>query len=123
MISVPKIVAGYDIYPTDSDVDMDEIITAIPKAIPEGIRILEAEIRPVAFGLKKVFVGFMIESEDDDIGTRLEDSLRAVKDVENIECVTTSNVWYPNRLFLFRYRIVNICQPAVGILANLSRFS
>jgi len=92
VISVPKIVAGYDIYPTDSDVDMDEIITAIPKAIPEGIRILEAEIRPVAFGLKKVFVGFMIESEDDDIGTRLENSLRAIKDVENIECVTTGNV-------------------------------
>ena len=87
-----KIVAGYDIYPTDADVNLDDVITAIPKAIPEGIRILEAEIRPVAFGLKKVFVGFMIESEDDDIGTRLEDSLRAIENVENVECVTTSNV-------------------------------
>ncbi|NLN71496.1 MAG: translation elongation factor EF-1beta [Thermoplasmatales archaeon] len=87
-----KIVAGYDIYPTDADVNLDDVITAIPKAIPEGIRILEADIRPVAFGLKKVFVGFMIESEDEDIGTRLEDSLRAIENVENVECVTTSNV-------------------------------
>lgn len=87
-----KIVAGYDIYPTDADVNLDGVITAIPKAIPEGIRILEADIRPVAFGLKKVFVGFMIESEDEDIGTRLEDSLRAIENVENVECVTTSNV-------------------------------
>jgi len=87
-----KIVAGYDIYPTDADVNLDDIITAIPKAIPEGVRILETEIRPVAFGLKKVFVGFMIESEDDDIGTRLEDGLRAIKNVENVECVTTGNV-------------------------------
>lgn len=87
-----KIVAGYDIYPTDADVNLDDVITAIPKAIPEGIRILEADIRPVAFGLKKVFVGFMIESEDEDIGTRLEDGLRAIENVENVECVTTSNV-------------------------------
>ena len=87
-----KIVAGYDIYPTDSEVDMDGIITAIPEAMPEGIRILETEIKPVAFGLKKVFAGFMIESEDEDIGTRLEEGLRAIKDVENVECVTTSNV-------------------------------
>ena len=87
-----KIVAGYDIYPTDADVNLDEIVTAMPKAIPAGVRILETEIRPVAFGLKKVFVGFMIESEDDDIGTRLEDGLRAIKNVENVECVTTGNV-------------------------------
>lgn len=87
-----KIVAGYDIYPVDAEADMDGIISAISKATPEGIRILETEIRPVAFGLKKVFAGFMIESEDDDIGTRLEEGLRAIKDVENVECVTTSNV-------------------------------
>ena len=87
-----KIVAGYDIYPTDSDVDMDEIITALPKAIPEGVRILEADIRPVAFGLKKVFVGFMIESEERISGRDWRTVSAAIENVENVECVTTSNV-------------------------------
>lgn len=92
MISMAKIVAGYDIYPTDASVDMNGIVEAIPETVPVGVKLLETEIRPVAFGLKKVFAGFMIESEEDDIGTRLENGLRAIKDVENIECVTTGNV-------------------------------
>lgn len=87
-----QIVAGYDIFPTGTEVDMDAIIEAIPGVLPKGVSITESSIAPVAFGLMKVTVGFLIDDSDENVGTKLEDGLRSMKNVENIECVSMTNI-------------------------------
>jgi len=44
----------------------------------------------VAFGLKKVVAGFVIDDSDDSIGGKLEDALRSIPGVENVECISTA---------------------------------
>lgn len=89
---MPQIVAGYDIFPTGTEVDMDAIAKAIAGVLPGGVSITESSIKPVAFGLMKVSVGFLIDDSDENIGSKLEDGLRSIADVENVECVSMTNI-------------------------------
>jgi elongation factor 1-beta len=66
------------------------VIVAIPKVIPKGVKVIETKIAPVAFGLMKVNVGFVIDDEDESIGGMLEKALSSIKGIENIECVSTT---------------------------------
>lgn len=89
---MPQIVAGYDIFPTGTEVDMDAIANAVSGILPNGVSITESSIKPVAFGLMKVVVGFLIDDSDENVGTKLEEGLRSIANVENIECVSMTNL-------------------------------
>ncbi len=89
---MPQIVAGYDLFPTGTEVDMDAITDAISGILPGGVSITECSIKPVAFGLMKVSVGFLIDDSDENIGTKLEEGLRSIANVENVECVSMTNI-------------------------------
>jgi elongation factor 1-beta len=84
-----RIVATYDLMPESTDVPLDSVINALNGVLPGGVTIIDTKIVPVAFGLKKVVAGFVIDDSDESIGGKLEDGLRSIPGVENIEC--TSN--------------------------------
>lgn len=87
-----QIAAAYDLMPEGTEVDLNAIIGKLPGIIPAGVQITETEIRPVAFGLMKVWVGFLIDDADQEVGTKLEDALRSLPGIENIECVASTVV-------------------------------
>lgn len=84
-----KIAATYDLMPESIDIPLDSVVGALNSAIPHGVTVIETKIEPVAFGLKKVVAFFVIDDSDETIGGKLEDGLRSIPGVENIEC--TSN--------------------------------
>ncbi len=83
-----QIVAGYDLMPESTDVDLEAVIAQLPNIVPAGVKVTETEIRPVAFGLMKVNAGFLIDDSDEAVGGKLEDALLAIEGIENIECVS-----------------------------------
>ena len=85
-----QIVATYDLMPESTDVDLDSVVKDISGKIPSGVRILETKILPVAFGLKKVNVGFVIDDSDDAVGGELEKALCSIPGIENVECVSST---------------------------------
>ena len=85
-----KIMATYDLMPESTDVPLDAVIESLKGVIPDGVKIVETKIEPVAFGLKKVVAGFMIDDSDESIGSKLEDGLRSIPGVENAECTSTA---------------------------------
>lgn len=87
-----QIVAGYDLFPTGADVDMKVLEDAVKGVLPEGVKITESSIKPVAFGLMKVSIGLLIDDTDDSIGSKIEDSLRSISNVENLECTSMTNI-------------------------------
>ena len=87
-----QIVAGYDIFPTGTEADIEAIQSAVKDVVPEGVEITESTIEPVAFGLKKVSIGLLIDDSDENIGSKIEDGLRSIDDVENVECVSMTNI-------------------------------
>lgn len=87
-----QIVAGYDIFPTGADIDVKTIEDAVKGILPDGVKITESSIKPVAFGLMKVSIGLLIDDSDENIGSKIEDSLRSIENVENIECTSMTNI-------------------------------
>jgi elongation factor 1-beta len=85
-----KIMATYDLMPESTDVPLDTVVDALKGVIPAGVTIVETKIEPVAFGLKKVVAGFMIDDTDESIGSKLEDGLASIPGVENVECTSTA---------------------------------
>lgn len=85
-----QIVASYDLMPESMEIDLDGVIKAIAGVIPTGVKVLESKIEPIAFGLKKVNVGFVIDDSDDSIGGELEKALFSIAGIENVECVSST---------------------------------
>ncbi|MDR0888178.1 MAG: translation elongation factor EF-1beta [Candidatus Methanoplasma sp.] len=85
-----RIIAAYDLMPESTDIDLDGVIAAIKGVIPAGVKVIETSILPIAFGLKKVNVGFDIEDTDEKIGGDLEAALASIPGIENIECVSST---------------------------------
>ena len=85
-----RIVATYDLMPESTDVQLDAVIEALKNVLPNGVSIIETSIKPVAFGLKKVVAGFVIDDSDETVGSKLEDGLRSIPGIENIECTSSA---------------------------------
>ncbi len=83
-----QIVAGYDLMPESTEVNLDEVIAKLADVVPAGVKVTETEIKPVAFGLMKVTAGFLIDDSDEEVGSKLEDALCGIEGIENIECVS-----------------------------------
>lgn len=85
-----QIVAAYDLMPADTEIDLNKIVEDIPSIVPSGVKVLETKIEPVAFGLMKINVGFVIDDTDDEIGGDLEKALGNIPGIENVECVSST---------------------------------
>jgi len=85
-----QIVASYDLMPESTEINLDGVVAAIPKIVPNGVKVLETKIAPVAFGLKKVVVGFVIDDTDESIGGLLEKALGSIQGIENVECISST---------------------------------
>lgn len=76
--------------PESTEIDLNKIIELLPTIVPAGVKVIETKIAPVAFGLMKINVGFLIEDSDESIGSKLEDALRNIEGIENVECVSNT---------------------------------
>ncbi len=87
-----QIAAAYDLMPESTEIDLNAVIAKLSDVIPDGVSITETEIKPVAFGLMKVWVGFIIDDADPEVGSKLEAALRSIQGIENVECVASTVV-------------------------------
>jgi len=85
-----EIAARYDLMPESTDVPLDGLSKKIPGIIPKGVKFLGTKIEPVAFGLKKIVLDLIIDDSIDGVGTVLEDALRSLNGIENVECVSSA---------------------------------
>ena len=85
-----QIVAAYDLMPESTDIDLDGVITSLPGILPAGVKLLETKILPVAFGLMNVNAGFQIDDSDEEVGSKLEEALRGIAGIDNIECTSST---------------------------------
>lgn len=89
-----QIYAMYELYPCNTEVDLDAVIKTVPSIIPEGVKYNEPDtkIAPVAFGLMKVQVAFVIDDADPEAGSKLENALRDIEGIDNVECAQSTNL-------------------------------
>ena len=80
-----QIVAGYDLMPESTDVDLNGVIEQLPNVLPTGVELLKDDVKiaPVAFGLMKVCAGFLIDDSN-------ENALTSIPGIQNVECVSST---------------------------------
>ena len=87
-----QIAAAYDLMPESTEIDLEGVVAKLADVIPAGVKITETQIKPVAFGLMKVNAGFLIDDTDEEVGSKLENGLRSIDGIENVECVSNTVV-------------------------------
>ena len=83
-----EIYAVYELFPCDTEVDLDAVANKFPTVLPAGVKFNDADtkIAPVAFGLMKLQVAFVIDDSNQEAGSQLEAALGGIEGIETVEC-------------------------------------
>ncbi len=73
------------IFPEDITVDLGELKQKIEQTIPQDSRVLRFNEEPIAYGLKALIAHILIPEEKQDELEKIENGIRQVKGVSNIE--------------------------------------
>ena len=82
------IYAVYELFPCDTEVDLNAVAKKVPTVLPSGVKFNDADtkIAPVAFGLMKLQVAFVIDDSNPEAGSQLEAALAGIDGIDNVEC-------------------------------------
>jgi len=84
-----KVAAVYNVIPESPEVSPEKIRDDIVKGVPQGVNLSKMEVKPFAFGLKIIEVTAIMDDTEGLI-EKLEESLRAVPQVQSVDSVTVT---------------------------------
>jgi elongation factor 1-beta len=86
-----RLVARIRILPADADSNLDNVVESIKKSLPEGMEMKGHIMEPIAYGLKAIIGDFFLEDAEGQMD-KLEDSIRSVEGVGEIEVTNVSRI-------------------------------
>ena len=84
-----RLVARIRILPAEAESNLDSVLQSLKSKIPEGMEMKGHALEPIAFGLKAIVGDFLLEDAEGQMD-KLEDSIRAVDGVGEIEVMNIS---------------------------------
>ena len=86
-----RLVARIRILPADADSNLENVVESINKSMPEGMEMKGHIMEPIAYGLKAIIGDFFLEDAEGQMD-KLEDSIRSVEGVGEIEVTNVSRI-------------------------------
>lgn len=74
----------YRIMPDGAEVDLDALQAAIKSALPAFASMQNCDVKPFAFGLKALEIGFVVEDEEGN-NDKIEELLGGIGNVQGVE--------------------------------------
>ena len=84
-----RLVARIRILPAEAESNLDKIVDSMPGAIPKGMELKAHVKEPIAFGLNAIVGDFLLDDEEGQMD-RLEDSIKGIEGVGEIEVINVS---------------------------------
>lgn len=84
-----RLVARIRILPADAESNLDKVVRSLRTSMPEGMEMKGHALEPIAFGLKAVVGDFLLDDAEGQMD-KLEDSIKKVNGVGEIEVMTIS---------------------------------
>ncbi|NLX46574.1 MAG: elongation factor 1-beta [Euryarchaeota archaeon] len=78
------VAATYSLMPEDTAFDFQALVAQLPTVVPANVKVAKADIVPMAFGLKKLEVAFVMEDAP-GLVDKLEETLRGLPGIQNVE--------------------------------------
>jgi len=82
-----RVAASYNLMPEGPEVPVDEVRERIASIVPENVTVSDAQIKPLAFGLKIIQVTFIMDDAE-GIVDRLEETLQGLEGIQNVETIS-----------------------------------
>ncbi len=80
-----KVLVVVKVYPSDVNINLDELVKKIESALPEGYEIARKAIEPIAFGLNALKLYILMPEETEGGTSKLEEILSSVEGVSEYE--------------------------------------
>jgi elongation factor 1-beta len=91
VIALAKVVVVFKIFPEGVEVDLNKLKKRIQSSLPTNVSIHKFEEEPIAFGLVAI-IAYVILPEEGGKMDLVEDSIRAVNGVSEIETIMVRRV-------------------------------
>ncbi|MCD6341357.1 MAG: elongation factor 1-beta [Thaumarchaeota archaeon] len=80
-----------EILPVDQGVNLDELIKKVEENLPEGFKLKDSQIKPIAFGLSLVRAIFTVP-EEEGVTEKLEKYLSGFEEIQEVNVVMASRL-------------------------------
>ncbi|MCI0563799.1 MAG: elongation factor 1-beta [Nitrososphaera sp.] len=84
-----RLVARIRILPEEAESNLDSVLQLIKTSMPEGMELKGHAMEPIAFGLNAIVGDFLLNDAEGQMD-KLEDSIKSVKGVGEIEVMNIS---------------------------------
>ena len=79
-----NVVMKLKVMPEDVNVNLEEVLEKVKGVDLEGVEIRNAEIQPIAFGLKALVI-LAVLPDTENVGDRLVEEIQKIEGVESVE--------------------------------------
>ncbi|MEM3568432.1 MAG: elongation factor 1-beta [Candidatus Jordarchaeales archaeon] len=79
-----KVVMTVKVFPTSTEVPLDQLLEKIKASLPDGAELHSSEKVPIAFGLNALRVNVLVP-EEEKAATQVEKAITSIEDVSEIE--------------------------------------
>lgn len=80
-------IVTYKVFPTEVEVDLDDLYTRIRDGLPEEASISRSSVEPIAFGLKALVLDVAMP-EEEGITDRVEGSIKSRDGVGELQVIS-----------------------------------
>ncbi|KSW11520.1 elongation factor 1-beta [Pyrodictium occultum] len=87
-----KVLVVASVYPSSTDIDLEQLVKRIEEKLPRDYEVTRYDKVPIAFGLNALKLYILIPEESEGGTSKLEELLRGVEGVEEIEVETVHRV-------------------------------
>ncbi|HEY3421048.1 MAG TPA: elongation factor 1-beta [Methanomassiliicoccales archaeon] len=81
-----QVAAVHHLMPDSTDFDLEGLSKKLPTIVPEGVKVVRSEVKPLAFGLSMLEVT-TIMLDSGGLIEKLEETYRSVEGIQNVETV------------------------------------
>lgn len=84
-----RLVVRIRILPAEADSNLESVLQSIKSTLPQGMEMKGHALEPIAFGLKAIVGDFLLDDAEGQMD-KIEESIRAVEGVGEIEVMNIS---------------------------------